>query len=177
MGDFMPCSVEREFMNSPGRIDAPDWLTLDADEQVRVRARPSKNLLLVTFVVGTALLLGVGVVAVLFDIDIMTGRLLSVAVLLVIMLMTGGVYLLTRRLEYVVTNHRIYEAVGLTSKEASAVDLDDVNDLHLEQSNVQGWLSVGDIRVETDDGTAVRFRSIGNPQLVYEHTLELLETR
>lgn len=177
MGDFMTGSVEREPMTTSGQLDTPDWLTLDTDEVVRVRARPSKNLLLVTFVVGTILLLGVGVVAVLFDIDIMTGRLLSVAVLLVIMGMTGGVYLMTRRREYAVTSHRIYEAVGLISKEVSAVDLDDVDDLRLEQSNVQGWLSIGDIRVDTDDGTAVRFRSIGDPQLVYEHTLELLEAR
>lgn len=163
-------------MSAPGHLGTPDWLTLDNDESVRVHARPSKNLLLGALVIGTALLLGVGVLAILADIDIMTGRLLSFVVLLVIVVMTGSVYLVTRRREYVVTSRRVCEAVGLTSKRVSAVDLDEVADVSVEQSDWQGWLNVGSLRFVTDDGNAVRFALIENPQWVYERTLEVLES-
>lgn len=163
-------------MSASGHLGPPDWLTLDSDESLRVRARPSKNLLLGTFVIGTALLLGVGVLAILADIDIMTGRLLSFVVLLVIVVMTGSVYLVTRRREYVVTSRRVCEAVGLLSKQVSAVDLDEVADVSVEQSDWQGWLNVGSLRFVTDDGNAVRFALVENPQWVYERTLESLES-
>jgi len=163
-------------MSASRHLGPPNWLTLDSGESLRVHARPSKNLLLATFVIGTALLLGVGVLAILADIDIMTGRLLTFVVLLLIMVMTGSVYLVTRRREYVVTSRRIYEAVGLTSKQVSAVDLDEVQDVAVEQSGWQGWLNVGSLRFVTDDGNAVRFALIENPQWVYERTLESLES-
>lgn len=173
----MSGTAEWARMSAPGYLGTPNWLTLDSDEQVRIQARPSKNLLLATFVIGTVLLLGVGVLAILADIDIMTGRLLSFVVLVVIMVMTGGVYLMTRRREYVVTSQQVYEAVGLLSKQVSAVDLDDVQDVTVEQSGWQGWLNVGDLRFVTEDGNAVQFAFIENPQRVYERTLEALENR
>lgn len=163
-------------MSAPGQLGPPYWLTLENDESVRVRARPSKNLLLATFAIGTVLLLGVGILAIFMDIDIMTGRLLTVVVLTVIMVMTGGVYLVTRRHEYVVTNRRICEGTGLTSKQVSAVDLDEVNDVDVQQSGWQGWLNIGTMRFVTDDGHTVRFALIENPQWVYERTVESLET-
>lgn len=162
-------------MSLPSHVGSPEWLTLAPDEQVRIRARPSKNLLLVTFVVGAVLLFALGVVAAVFTIDVETGRLVSLVVLVFVFVLTGSVYLLTRRREYVVTSQRVCEAVGLTSKEVTSVDADDVRDVAVEQSGWQARFDIGSLRFVTDDGTTIRFAFVENPLAVYERALDSLE--
>lgn len=162
-------------MSTPTHVSTPTWLTLDRGEQVWVRARPSNNLLLATFAVGTVLLVVFGVVAAVGDIGIGVGRLASFAILLFIFLLTGAVYLVTRRREYVVTSRRICEAVGLTSKEVSAVDADDVADVTVDQSTWQSWLGVGDLEFVTADGETVRFTAVENPHWIHERVRQSVE--
>lgn len=161
-------------MGIADRLGPPEWLALDGDERIWVRARPSKNLLLATFVVGTVLLVGLGVVAATFAIDVETGRAVSFAVLLFVFLLTGGVYLVTRRREYVLTDRRACEAVGLFSKRVSAVDLEDVRDVFVEQSGWQAMLNIGTVRLVTDEET-LRFVLIENPRQVHQRLLESID--
>lgn len=162
-------------MSHPSHVGTPDWLTLDTGEKVWVRARPSKNLLLVTFVIGTVLLLGVGLVALLFTVDVDTARTASFAILLFIFVLTAGMYLWTQRYEYVVTSHRICEAVGLASKHVSEVDLNQVREVTVEQSGWQRRLNIGELRFVTESDETVRFAFVENPQWTYERVLESVD--
>lgn len=147
-------------------------MSLDTDERLLVRVRPSKNLLLVTFAVGTVLLIGVGVLAVVFRIPIPAARLLSVAVLVFVSVSTATVYLLSRRLEYAVTTHRACRAVGVTSKEVVSVALADVTDVTVVQSGWQRWLGVGEVRLAGGAGELLRFRFVEHPEWIHEQLRE-----
>lgn len=160
----------------PGRnVGTPAWLTLEDQEQIWLKDRPSKNLLLATFVVGTVLLISLGVFAAVLPIDVGTGRTITAVVLLVVFVLTGGVYLVTRRREYVVTSQRVCEAVGLTSKEVTSIDLADLEDVAFEQSNWQTWLHIGSILFVAGDETAIRFDFLEDPQWVYERILDYVD--
>lgn len=158
-------------MSLPGHVSTPGWLTLDADERVWMRARPSKNLLLATLVLGTALLVGVGVVAILVDVDVVVARRLSSLVLVFVFVLTGAVYLLNRRHEYVVTSHRVCEAVGLTSTEVTTVDLADVDEVTVEQTGWQALLNVGTLEFDTSGADSLRFSFVENPQWARDRAL------
>lgn len=158
-------------MSLPRDVSPPAWLTLEDQERIWLRARPSKNLLLATFVVGTVLLVTLGVAAAALPIDVETGRMITTVVLLAVFVLTGGVYLVTRRREYVVTSQRVCEAVGLTSPEVTSIDLADLQDVTFEQSNWQSWLHIGSVLFVTEDETAVRFDFIEDPRYVYEYVL------
>lgn len=162
-------------MSGRQRVGTPTWVTLEPDERVWLHVHPSKNVLLVTFGVGTGLLLAVGGLALAFDIAIATARLLSTVVLVFIFGLTGVVYLLTRRLAYAASTHRAYRAVGLTSKDVESVDFADVTDVSVVQAGWQRCLNVGDIRLHADGDEPVRFRYIEHPEWVRERLLEMLE--
>lgn len=117
-------------MGHSRHVGTPSWPTLAPDGRVH----PSKNVLLVAFVVGTLLLLAVGVLAPVSDVAVPTARPLSTAVLAFVLVLTAAVYLGTRRLEYVVSTRRAYRTVGSTSKSVAAVELDDVADVRVVQS-------------------------------------------
>lgn len=162
-------------MGHESHVGTPTWLRLDTDELVRFRANPSKNVLLVTFAIGTTLLLAVGVLALLFEIAIPTARRLSAAVLIFIFVLTGVVYLLTRRLEYAVSTHRAYRAVGLLSKEVESVDLGDVTDVTVTQSGWQRRLNVGEVSLDCEDRVPLRFRYVEYPEWTGDRIRELIE--
>lgn len=159
-------------MSLPGHVGTPDWLTLKTDERVRLRARPSKNLLLATLVFGTVLLVGVGVVAILVDVDVDDARRLSSLVLVSVFVLTGAVYLFNRRHEYVVTSHRVCAAAGLTSTEVTTVDLDDVDEVTVEQTGWQALLDVGTLEFVTSETDTLRFSFVENPQWARDRALE-----
>lgn len=161
-------------MDHGRHVGTPKWLTLDRDERVWLRAHPSKNVLLATFVVGTVLLLGVGALALTFDVPVPTARLLSTAVIVFIFVLTGVVYLLTRRLEYAVSTHRAYRVVGLASKEVESMDVTDVADVTVVQSGWQRRLNVGEVRLD-GDGERFRFRYVEHPEWIRERIVETVE--
>lgn len=163
-------------MSLPGHVGTPSWLTLDADERVWLRAHPSKNLLLATLIVGTLLLIGLGVVAVLVDVGVATARRMSSVVLVFVFVLTAVVYLLTRSNEYVVTSHRICEAVGLTSKVVETVELADVDEVTVTQSRWQSWLNVGTLEFVGDGGVTIRFTLVEDPQGTRDRIVEAIET-
>lgn len=162
-------------MSSHSHVGTPEWLTLDRDERVWVRARPSKNLLLLVVAVGTALFLALGVAGILFSIDVDIGRTVSLVVMVVLLVLTAGVFLLTRSREFAVTSHRICAAAGLGAKEVTTLETDAVTDVTLEQTGWQSLVKVGDLRFVDGDGETVRFTSIENPNWVHERVLEAVE--
>lgn len=162
-------------MSQRQHVGTPGWLTLAPDERVVVRARPSKNALLATFVVGTVLLLAVGGLALAFDVPIPTARLLSTAVLVFVFVLTATVYLLTRRREYVVSTHGAYLAVGLTSPEVTSARLADVTDVAVVQSYWQRRLGVGEVRFDGDGGELLRFDYVEHPEWIRERVRETVD--
>lgn len=156
-------------------MGTPTWLTLDRDERVWLRVHPSKNVLLVTFGVGTLLLLGVGAVALTFDVPVPAARLLSTVVLVFVFVLTGVVYLLTRWFEYAVSTHRAYRAAGFTSKAVDAMALSEVDDVHVLQSGWQRRLNVGEVRLEADGEVSFRFRYVEHPEWIREQIAETIE--
>lgn len=156
-------------------VGTPDWLTLERDERVLLRVHPSKNVLLVTFGIGTVLLLGVGVLALVADVAVPTARLLSSAVLVFIFGLTSVVYLLTRRVEYVVSTGKAYEAVGFRSKEVDSVDLNRVTDVTVVQSDWQQRFNVGEVRLSSDQGEILRLRDVEHPVWVQERITDAID--
>lgn len=57
----------------------------------------------------------------------------------------------------------------------SSLTLDEVSDVAVDQSGWQGWLNLGNLRFITDNGHAIKFAFLGNPELAYERSLESLE--
>lgn len=158
-----------------GHVGTPEWLTLERDERVLVRAGPSKNLLLLTFIAGTVLFLALGVVGILFTVDVDTARTVTLVLLLLLFAVTAGVYLLTGYREYAVTSHRVCTAAGLGSKEVTTVDADAVRNVEVEQAGWQSLVNVGDLRFDVDGGQAVRFTAIEEPNQVHERALAAVE--
>lgn len=163
-------------MSEADRPRPPEWLRLEPDETVWLRATPSKNLLLAGVGVGFVLLVvgsvGVGVVG-----DLRTGRLLSASMLAVILGLLGGVFLLTERREYVLTSERAYRRVGLTSETVEDVALDRIRDVSLEQSTWQRWIGVGSLQfVAEDPDEDVRFAFVENPHHVFKRVTEYVES-
>jgi uncharacterized membrane protein YdbT with pleckstrin-like domain len=162
-------------MSIPDHVGTPEWLTLERDERVLVRASPSKNLLLLTFIAGTVLFLALGVVGILFTVDIDTARTVTLVLLLLLFAVTAGVYLLTGYREYAVTSHRVCTASGLGSKDVTTVDADAVRAVIVEQAGWQSLVNVGDLRFDVDGGQAVRFTAIEEPDRVHERVLAAVE--
>lgn len=163
-------------MSAPGHVGTPEWLTLERDERVLVWARPSKNLLLLTFVAGTVLFVALGVVGILFTVDVDTARTVTLALLLLLFVATAGVYLLTGYREYAVTSHRVCTATGLGSKEVSTVETGAVRDVVVEQAGWQSLVNVGDLRFDVDGGPAVQFTAVEKPGRVHERVLAAIES-
>jgi uncharacterized membrane protein YdbT with pleckstrin-like domain len=145
--------------------EPPAWLTLADGERVRLVIAPSTTLVSASLAVGLALLavmsVGVGFVA-----DLSTGRTVSFATLLFILVLlavAGGV-VETRR--YVVTDHRAVVGVGLTDPRVTTVDLDAVDGVRLRQSGLQRRLGVGTVGLVTGEGTALEFHLIDDPERV-----------
>lgn len=159
-------------MSEADRPRPPEWVRLDPDETVGLRASPSKNLLLAGVDVGFVILIvgsvGAGIVG-----DLRTGRLLSAAMLAVIVAVLGGAFLLTERREYVLTSKRAYKRTGLISRTVAGVELDEVRGVSLEQSAWQRWIGVGSLQFVTE-GTDddMRFTFIENPHHVFERVSE-----
>lgn len=161
-------------MGQTSHVRTPDWLTLEKDERVMLRVQPSKNVLLLTFGIGTSLLLGVGVLALVADVAVSTARFLSTAVLVFIFVLTGVVFLLTRQREYVVSTVKAYEGVGFRSKEIDAVDLDRITDVDVAQSGWQRRLNVGDVRLTGERGELLRFRYVEHPAWICERVTDAI---
>lgn len=161
-------------MNDPVH-SPPEWLSLEDDEQVWLRASPSGNLVLGSLTVGFVLLLTMSLLVSFFT-SLETGRVISLVVLLSILALLGATYVLIKRREYVLTSERAYAATGLSSKEVRSVSLEEVRDVTIDRSGWRGWLNVGDLQFLTEDGIEIRFAFVENPQWAYERALESLET-
>jgi uncharacterized membrane protein YdbT with pleckstrin-like domain len=155
-------------------VDSPDWITLDGDEAVRLRATPSNNLVLgaLTFSGGLILLMGV-VLSVINDLS--TGRLLAAAMIGVVFATIAAAYLVIQRYEYVVTEERVCERVGFSSRSCNEVDVRRVRDITIEQSTWQRWMNIGDIRFANADGSDVRFSFVESPEAIRETVASLVE--
>lgn len=152
----------------------PDWLSLETDEQVLLRASPSRNLLLATLVVGFVFLTGMSLL-VSFYTDLATGRVAMFTVLLFILGTVAGVYIGIERREYVLTSDRVCVGVGLLSTRVSSVALDEVRNVTVEQSGWQQPLNVGSLRFATDDeADEVSFALVDDPQTVYGQILHVV---
>lgn len=162
-------------MSATRHVGTPDWLTMEPDERVWFRARPSKNVLLGTFVVGTLLLLAIGALALTFDVAIPTARLLSGGVLLFVFGLTGVVFLSTRRVEYALSTHRAYRAVGFTSPDVESVPLSAVTGVRVERSTLERRLGVGEVHLDGADGTLLSLRYVEHPEWVGERIRERVE--
>lgn len=164
---------------SATRVRSPEWLPLEADERVRLRAEPSRNLVLVSLTLGFVLLIGMSLV-VSFLVDIRTGRLVSLAVLGIIVGLLFGAYLVIQRREYVLTDRQAYAGIGLREKRISSVDLDAVESVSVEQSRWLQLVNVGTLRFATDadadtDATDLAFSFVEDPRAVHQQVLGVLE--
>lgn len=162
-------------MQQSTHVGTPDWLTLGRDERVLLRVKPSKNVLLLTFGVGTALLLGVGAIALVADVAVPTARLLSGTVLVFVFVLTGVIYLLTRRREYVVSTTDAYEAVGFLSKDIDSVHLRQVADVSVVQSDWQRRLNVGEVRLTGDGEELLRLHYVEHPVWIRERVADAVD--
>lgn len=153
----------------------PEWLSLAADEQVWLQASPSRNLVLGSLTLGFVLLIGMSILVSFFT-DLATGRVVSFAVLMLILGLLAAAYLVIKSREYVLTSERVCAAAGLSSKRVSAVALDDVRDVTVEQSTWQQLLNMGTLRFVTDgEREAVEFALVENPVSVYQHALQVVD--
>lgn len=149
----------------------PEWLSLEPDEHVVLRASPSVNLLLASLIVGFVVLTGMAIL-VSVGTDLATGRMAMFAVLLLILATIAGVFIWVEQREYVMTSRRVSVAVRLPSARVSSIALDDVSDITVDQSGWRGWIEVGDLQFRTTDGTVLRFAAIENPQVAYRRAIE-----
>lgn len=143
-------------------------LSLDRDEQVVLHTTPSENLLLAGLTIGFIVLSGtalvVGTVA-----SLSTGRTVSLAVLVIVLVCLVAVYIVIARREYVLTTERACATVGLVSRRVSSVRLSEVRDVAITQSGWQGLLNLGTLRFETDDETvSLEFALVDDPASVYD---------
>lgn len=159
-------------MNDP-TPSPPEWLTLDDGERVWLRASPSRNLVLAALTAGFVLLLVMSVSVSAMN-DPGTGRAVSLAVLLLIVGLLVTAYLLIQRNEYVLTSERVCAGVGLRSKRVTAVDLEDVHDVTVEQSSWQRLMNVGSLRFVVD-GKDLTFALIENPAYLHQQALQFVD--
>lgn len=161
-------------MSDARHVGTPGWLTLSPGETVRLRAGPSQNLLLAGIGAGMTLLLVVSVVVAAVG-DVGTGRALSFAVVVLVVVILAGTYALVHRWEYAVTSERVCVATGLLSREPRTVPLDDVAEVRVDQSRWQRLVSVGDLVFDAGEGT-LRFALVGNPRRAQEQVLTSMES-
>lgn len=153
----------------------PEWLSLEADEQVWIQASPSANLVLASLAVGFGLLLGMSVLVGFFT-DVATGRVVSFVVLLLILTLLAAAYFVMNRREYVLTSKRVYAGIGLSSKRVSSANLADVSDVTVEQSGWQQLLNMGTLRFVTDgERESIEFALVENPAYVYQRVLQFVD--
>lgn len=153
----------------------PDWLSIRPDEEVWLRTAPSGNLVLGSLTIGFVLLVTTSI-AIGFFTTVVTGRVLSIAVLGVILALLAVTYLVINRREYVLTSQRVCVGVGLFSKDFRAVPLEDVHDVSVDRSGWRGLLAVGNLRFLTTDGTEIRFSFVEHPEVAYEQALDSIES-
>lgn len=146
----------------------PDWLDLGPDETVRLRTSPSKNLLLAGVGLGFVLLV-VGSAFVGAQGDIATGRLVSAAMLLILVGLVAVPYLMAERREYVLTTARAVDHAGLPWRSSRSLPLDAVAEVTFEQRWWERWIGVGCVRFATDsDEPDLRFAFVEDPTAVLE---------
>jgi uncharacterized membrane protein YdbT with pleckstrin-like domain len=149
-------------------------LTLESGERVHLRAAPSKNLLLAGIAGGMALLVCVSAVVAVLG-DIVTGRILSFLVLVLVLAILGITYLFVNRWEYAMTSDRACVAGGLRTRDTHTVPLDEVAEVSVDQSRWQRLVNVGDLLFVTERRT-LRFDSVEDPRRVYERVVASLES-
>lgn len=150
-----------------------DWLTLASGESVVLKTTPSKNLLLVGLAVGMLVLVGVSILASAIG-DIIAGRIISFAGLLVFGGILGGISLLVHRWEYAVTSERVCVTRSIGKQTMDEVRLEDVGEVSMDQSWWQQIVDVGDLHFDTDR-ESLTFNSIEHPRAIYEEALTLVD--
>jgi uncharacterized membrane protein YdbT with pleckstrin-like domain len=155
-------------------VDPPDWMTLDGDEAVQLRATPSNNLILGALAFSGALILVMGVVLSVID-DLSTGRLLAAAMVGAVFAAIAAAYLVIQRYEYVVTDERVCICVGFSSHSFNEIGVQHIQEVTIKQSLCQGWMNVGNVAFTNADGSKVRFSFIENPAVIQETVAPLVE--
>lgn len=151
----------------------PEWLTLEDGERVLLRVSPSRNLILAALAVGFVLLLAMSVFVSTMT-DLRTGRVVSLAVLLLIVGLLVAAFLHIRRNEYVLTDEGVYTGTGLASKRVASAGHDEVSDVTVEQSSWQQLANVGTLRFVVDGGD-LTFGFVDRPTYLYQDALEIVE--
>lgn len=151
-------------------VRTPSWMTLDPDERVLLRASPSTNLLMAG-VVGGFFLITLGSLPFIAVGAVDAGRRTTFALTGLVVAVVVWLFLRIRGREYAVTNKRVAVAVGLREKAVQSVGLEEVDDVRLERSRIQRWLSVGTLRFDAGDDE-IAFAFVGSPQFVYDRIRE-----
>lgn len=152
---------------------APDWLETRADEYVLLRASPSQNLVLASLILGVLAMMGMAVVVGFFT-GVRTGRRVSFAVLVLVVVLLAGAFVVTKRREYVLTSQRVCSGVGLGDRRVTAYPLEQIHDVTIEQSGWQQLFNVGTIRFVSADG-GVAFRLVENPAGLQRQVLQFVD--
>jgi len=152
----------------------PDWLDLEDDERVVLRAEPSKNLVLASLTGGVVLILSMAVV-VGFLLPRTPARRVSFVVLLLVVTMIAGAFLVTKRREYVLTSRRVCAAVGLRSKRVQERSIETVSDVTIEQDGWHQLFNVGTVRFAAGEGDGIAFDLVENPAGVHRHVLQFVD--
>lgn len=161
-------------MSDARHVGTPEWLTLEPGETVRLRAGPSRNLLLAGIGGGMALLVVVSVVVAALG-DVSTGRALSFAVVVLVVAGLAGVYAVVDRWEYAVTSDRACVTTGLVSHERRSVALADVEAVEVDRSWWHRLVGVGDLLLVTDE-ERLRFALVAAPHRVGERVRAAVES-
>jgi len=162
-------------MSETQSVRTPSWMTLDPDERVLLRMRPSTNLVMAAVVLGFFLItLGATPFIALGAVDV--GRRTTFAITGLVVVAVLALFLFVRHREYAVTNKRVSVATGLRSKEVRSVSIADITDVALNQGRADRILSIGTLRFATDgDAENLSFNYVGSPHYVYERALDFTQ--
>jgi uncharacterized membrane protein YdbT with pleckstrin-like domain len=140
---------------APGSYEAPEWLSLDPDEEIVWVGEPVKMSL-----AGTAIL---GVILTFFLIGI------------VILLALPFSYLSIKNTDFVVTTKSLYVKKGVLSTNIETVDIDKIQNTEYNQSFWGKQFDFANIDISTagSSGADITFRSIRDARAVRERISEL----
>ena len=134
---------------------APEWVSLDTDEEVQWVGQPATETLYGTIGTGVALVpFGIG---------------------LLILLATPFAYLSIENTDYVVTTNALYVKKGVVSTNIETVDLDRIQNTEFSESFWGKQFGYGKISISTagSSGSEITFRGIPDAKSVRDGITEL----
>jgi uncharacterized membrane protein YdbT with pleckstrin-like domain len=143
--------------------DSLEWVALGPGEQLRLATEPSAKLVLAGLGVGSVLVVAMSV-GVEFVSDLATGRVVSLATLVFVVLLVGSAYAVVRTRQYVLTSDRALVAVGLRRKRTTTLALDAVEEVRVRQPTWQRLLGTETVELVAGDGRTIEFGLVANPR-------------